>query len=396
MRIAERMSRLGTETAFEVLAAARLLEAQGRDIVHLEIGEPDFPTPDFIIEAAHRAMQEGQTHYGPAAGLPDLREAIAEHVSRTRQVEVSPEQVVVTPGAKPIIFYSVLALIEKGDEVIIPDPGFPIYESVVRFVKGVPVMVPLRERLGFRWDLDELRAAVTPRTRMIILNSPHNPTGAVLTDEDLHGIADLALRHDLIVLADEIYSEILYEGTHKSILSIPGMAERTILLDGFSKTFAMTGWRLGYGVMPVELAPHVIRLIINSVSCTATFTQWAGLAALRGPRDEVHQMVEAFRKRRDFIVDGLNRIEGITCHRPQGAFYVFPNVQALGLRSGALATKLLREYGVAVLSGTAFGAAGEGYLRISYAASLETLQKGLERIRQAARDLRTRRSSAGS
>lgn len=396
MRIAERMSRLGTETAFEVLAAARLLETQGRDIVHLEIGEPDFPTPDFIIEAAHRAMQEGQTHYGPAAGLPDLREAIAEHVSRTRQVEVSPEQVVVTPGAKPIIFYSVLALIEKGDEVIIPDPGFPIYESVVRFVEGVPVMVPLRERLGFRWDLDELRAAVTPRTRMIILNSPHNPTGAVLTEEDLHGIADLALRHDLIVLADEIYSEILYEGTHKSILSIPGMAERTILLDGFSKTFAMTGWRLGYGVMPVELAPHVIRLIINSVSCTATFTQWAGLAALRGPRDEVHQMVEAFRKRRDFIVDGLNRIEGITCHQPQGAFYVFPNVQALGLRSGALATKLLREYGVAVLSGTAFGAAGEGYLRISYAASLETLQKGLERIRQAARDLRTRRSSAGS
>lgn len=388
MDIAERMRRLGTETAFEVLAAARRLEAQGRDIVHLEIGEPDFPTPGFIIEAAYRALREGQTHYGPAGGLPDLREAIAEHVGRTRGVEVSPEQVVVTPGAKPIIFYSVLALIERGDEVILPDPGFPIYESVVRFVGGVPVPVPLRERLGFRWDLDELRAAVTPRTRMIILNSPHNPTGAVLTEEDLDGIAELARRHDLVVLADEIYSEILYEGTHRSILSLPGMPERTVLLDGFSKTFAMTGWRLGYGVMPVELASHVIRLVINSVSCTATFVQWAGLAALRGPRDEVRQMVEAFRKRRDFIVDGLNRIEGITCHRPQGAFYVFPNVRALGLQSSVLATKLLQEYGVAVLSGTAFGAAGEGYLRISYAAGLETLEKGLERIRRAAQDLR--------
>ena len=388
MQLAERMRRLGTETAFEVLAQAKHLEAQGHDIVHLEIGEPDFDTPGFIIEAAYAALKEGYTHYGPAAGLPELRATIAEHVRATRKVDVTPEQVVVTPGGKPIIFYSILALIEPGDEVIIPDPGFPIYESVVRFVGGIAKMVPLREELGFRWDLDELRAAITPRTRMIIINSPHNPTGAVLTESDLHEIANLALKHDLIVLADEIYSEIIYDGVHRSILSIPGMAERTILLDGFSKTFAMTGWRLGYGVMPVELAPHITRLIINSVSCTATFVQRAGLHALRGPRDEVQQMVAAFRQRRDFIVDGLNAIDGIRCHKPAGAFYVFPNVQGLGMRSSLLAAKLLQEYDVAVLSGTAFGEAGEGYLRISYATSLENLQKGLERIRRAVADLK--------
>ena len=387
MRFAQRMKRLGTETAFEVLAKAKDLEAQGHRVIHLEIGEPDFATPEHIVAAGCRALQDGYTHYSPSAGVAALREAVAAHITRTRGVEVTPEQVVITPGAKPILFFGILALIDPGDEVILPDPGFPIYESVVRFVNGIPRLVPLREELGFRWDLDELRAAVTPQTRLIILNSPHNPTGGVLTADDLAGIADLAREHDLAVLADEIYSEILYEGKHESLYGLPGMAERTILLDGFSKTYAMTGWRLGYGVMPEELAPHITRLITNSVSCTATFVQMAGIEALQGPQDETRRMVEAFRERRDAIVEGLNRIPGFRCHKPRGAFYVFPNTTAFRRTSAELADILLNRYHVAALAGTSFGPAGEGYLRFSYANSMDNIREALARLEKASREL---------
>ena len=387
MRFAQRMQRLGTETAFEVLAAARALEREGHRVIHLEIGEPDFTTPKNIIDAACNALHNGYTHYSPSPGIMELREAVAEHISRTRGVAVDPEQVIITPGAKPIIFYSILALIEPGEEVIIPDPGFPIYESVVRFVNGVPRLLPLREELGFRWDLNELADAIRPQTRMIIINSPHNPTGGVLEAEDIQTIAALAQKHDLVVLSDEIYSEILYEGEHQSPYPLPGMPERTILLDGFSKTFAMTGWRLGYGVMPKPLAPHISRLITNSVSCTATFVQHAGIEALQGPRDDVQKMVRAFQERRDAIVDGLNQLPGFRCHRPRGAFYVFPNVKAFGRKSAEIAHILLHQYHVAALSGTSFGPSGEGYIRFSYANSLENIKEALARIGQMARDL---------
>lgn len=383
MQFAPRMQRLGTETAFEVLARAKALEAQGRDVIHLEIGEPDFDTPAHIVEAAVQALHGGHTHYTAAAGIPALREAIARHISRSRGVEVGPEQVVVTPGAKPIMFFVILALLGAGDEAIYPNPGFPIYESMINFVGARPVALPLREENDFRFDPDEFRRLVTGRTRLVILNSPHNPTGGVLTREDLALVAEVAQERDLMVLSDEIYEQILYEGEHSSILSLPGMAGRTVLLDGFSKTFAMTGWRLGYGVMPPALAEQVTRLMVNSNSCTAAFTQQAGVAALEGPQAPVRAMVAAFRERRDALVDGLNRIPGLRCARPAGAFYVFPNVAGTGMSSQALADYLLQTAGVAVLDGGCFGRYGQGYLRLSYANSLDRLRAALERIEGA-------------
>jgi aspartate/methionine/tyrosine aminotransferase len=383
MKLASRMTRIGTETAFEVLARARALEAEGQEVIHLEIGEPDFPTPRHIVEAAYRAMLDGYTHYGPAAGLPELRRAVARYISETRRLNVDPEQVIITPGGKPVIFFTVLALVEPGDEVILPDPGFPIYESAVSFAGGTPVPVPLREERDFRLDVADIRARVNSRTRLIILNSPHNPTGSVLTPEDLAAIADLAKQHDVYVLSDEIYSRIIYDARHHSIASLPGMADRTIILDGFSKTYAMTGWRLGYGVFPPELVPGVTRLMVNSVSCTATFVQLAGIAALEGPQDCVDEMVAEFRRRRDFLVAALNDIPGISCRQPQGAFYAFPSVKALPLSSRDFADRLLSDFGVAVLSGDAFGAAGAGYLRLSYANSLGNLERAVSRLRRA-------------
>jgi aspartate/methionine/tyrosine aminotransferase len=394
MRLAERMSRLGTETAFEVLARAKALEAQGREIIHLEIGEPDFDTPAHIKAAAVRALEEGWTHYTPAAGIPALREAIADYIRRTRGIPVGPEHVVVVPGGKPIMFFAILALVEEGDEVIYPNPGFPIYESMIRFVGARPVPLRLRMENEFRVDVEELARLITPRTRMLILNSPANPTGGVLTREDLEAIAELCLKHDLVVLSDEIYSRILYEGEHISIASFPGMLERTIILDGFSKTYAMTGWRLGYGVMPEPLAEAVTRLMINSNSCTAAFTQIAGIAALTGPQDEVDRMVAAFRERREVMVEGLNRLPGFRCLKPKGAFYAFPNIEGTGISSRELAHYLLEEAGVAVLSGTAFGEYGEGFLRLSFANSIENIQKALERIEKALQRLPIRTAAS--
>jgi len=383
------MARLGTETAFEVLAKARALEAQGRDIIHLEIGEPDFDTPPSVVRAGLSAMQRGETHYTASAGVPELREAIAAHLNSTRHLTVDPGQVIVTPGAKPIMFYAMLALLDAGDEAIFPDPGFPIYSSMIAFAgaKGVPLR--LREKHDFNPDVDELKTLVTERTKLIVLNSPENPTGGVLSQNVLREIAQIARARDLWVLADEIYAEILYEGSHHSIMREDGMAERTILLDGFSKTFAMTGWRLGYGVFPWPLVDPVTKLVTNSVSCTATFTQRAGIVAMSQRPPEVAQMVSAFRKRRDAIVAGLNRIEGITCRTPAGAFYVFPNIT--GLRQGnaaSVASRLLNEAGVACLAGTAFGASGEGHLRLSYANSLDNLELAVGRIADWARSAR--------
>ncbi|HEX9268329.1 MAG TPA: pyridoxal phosphate-dependent aminotransferase [Candidatus Limnocylindria bacterium] len=379
--LAQRMSRLGTETAFEVLAKARALEAQGRDIVHLEIGEPDFDTPRPIVHAALSALQRGETHYTPSAGVIELRQAIADHLNRTRGLAVDPDQVIVTPGAKPIMFFAMLALLDTGDEAIYPDPGFPIYASMIDFAgaKGIPL--PLREKHDFAPDLDELRSLITARTKLIVLNSPNNPTGAVLPHGVLKEIARIARARDLWVLTDEIYAEILYEGQHHSILREDGMADRTILLDGFSKTFAMTGWRLGYGVFPWPLVEPVTKLVTNSVSCTATFTQRAGTVALRERPAEVAEMVHAFRERRDVMVLGLNKIDGISCREPKGAFYVFPNVAGLDLGDSAtVAERILNEAGVATLAGTCFGAAGEGHLRLSYANSLQNLQAAVGRI----------------
>ena len=377
------MSRLGTETAFEVLAKARALEAQGREIIHLEIGEPDFDTPSNIIEAAGTALMEGQTHYCPSAGIPELRQAIAEHIAETRGVDVVPEQVVVTPGGKPVMFFAILALVEEGDEVLYPNPGFPIYESMIKFVGAKPVPLVLEEDRGFRFDVSQLRKKVSPRTKMIIINSPQNPTGGVLTREDLEEIAAVATEHDLMVLSDEIYDRILYEGEHVSFLSMPGVQDRTILLNGFSKTYAMTGWRLGYGVMPEGLAEHITRLMTNSNSCTATFTQWAGVEALRGPQDSSAKMVEEFKRRRDVIVPGLNAIDGIRCAMPKGAFYVFPNIEGTGMSERELADYLMEEAGVAVLAGTSFGEYGRGFIRMSYANSIENIQKALANVESA-------------
>lgn len=384
VRLASRMNRIGTETAFAVLQRARALEAQGRDVVHLQLGEPDFDTPQNIVEAGIDAIRSGWTHYGPAAGDPELRGAIADYIVRSRGAQYRPEQVVVTPGGKPIMFYLMLAVLEAGDEAIYPDPGFPIYRSMIEFSGARAVPVPLREENEFRLDVDELAGLITDRTRLLIINSPANPTGGVLDRSDLEAIAELAVRHDLIVLADEIYSELIYEGEHVSIASFPGMADRTVILDGFSKTYAMTGWRLGYGLFPEGLVEPVTTLMVNSNSCTNVATQRAGLEALTGPQDSVEAFREAFMRRRQLIVDGLNDIPGVSCVMPPGAFYAFPNVSSFGMTSDEFEQRLLNEFGVAAVSGTSFGAAGEGYLRISYATSEENLGKALDRIRQAA------------
>ena len=380
MNFAQRMSRLGTESAFEVLARARALERQGKEIVHLEIGEPDFDTPAHIREAAKRALDDGATHYGPAAGLPELRDAIAKDVAATRQIPVAPEEIVVTPGAKPIMYFVITALVDAGDEVIYPNPGFPIYESVINFVGGVPVPIPLREESGFGFDLSVFEQKVSRRTKLIIINSPQNPTGGVLELEQLGRIAEIAARYRIPVLADEIYKSFLYEGEFASITRFPGMKDLTIILDGFSKAYAMTGWRLGYGMMPRDLAEHVARLMVNSNSCTASFSQWAGIAALQGDQQPVAQMVAEFKRRRDVIVEGLNRLPGVSCRSPRGAFYVFPNITALRRPSVEVAAALLDEAGVAVLGGSAFGAYGEGYLRLSYANSEANIRTALARM----------------
>jgi aspartate aminotransferase len=386
IRFAQRMNRLGTETAFVVLAKARALEAQGKSIIHLEIGEPDFDTPVNIRNAAKKALDQGFTHYGPSPGLPQARAAIARYISKTRNIDVAPDNVVITPGGKPILFYALMALLDEGDEAIYPNPGFPIYESVIQFLGAKAVPLRLREENHFRVNVDDLQKLITKKTRLLILNSPQNPTGGILTRDDLRAIAELAVKHDLVVLSDEIYDRIVYDGfTPDSIISMPGMKERTIILDGFSKTFAMTGWRLGYGVMPEDLATQISKLQTNCTSCTTTFSQIAGIEALEGNPDALNAMVEEFRKRRDLIVDGLNAIEGITCHRPGGAFYVFPNITGTGRGSKELEEFLLNEAGVACLSGTAFGKYGDGYLRFSYANSMPLIEQALDRIDRALR-----------
>jgi aspartate aminotransferase len=380
LRLAKRMARLGTETAFEVLVKARALERQGKDIVHLEIGEPDFNTPPNIIEAGVEALHQGWTHYGPSAGLPELRETIAQYVSRTRHVPVSADEVVVVPGGKPIIFFTILAFVEEEDEVIYPNPGFPIYESMINFLGARAIPIKLREEMDFRLDITELADLITDRTKLIILNSPQNPTGGVLTQRDVRDIAEVIGNRDIMVLSDEIYSRLIFEGGHHSIMSLDGWKERTILLDGFSKTYAMTGWRMGWGVMRPDLAAHVARLMTNSNSCTASFTQIAGIEALRGNQSSVDHMCGEFRRRRDIFVNGLNQIKGFSCRSPKGAFYTFPNITQTGWPSKKLADALLEQAGVAALSGTAFGSFGEGYLRFSVANSVENLQKALDRI----------------
>ena len=380
LQLAKRMTRLGTETAFEVLVKAKALEAQGCEIIHLEIGEPDFDTPANIIEAGCDALHRSFTHYGPSAGLMELREVIAQYVSETRRVNVTPDEVVVVPGGKPIIFFSVLALAEQGDEIIYPNPGFPIYESMINYVGAKAVPIRLREELDFRLDVDELASLINDRTKLIILNSPQNPTGGVLTEDDIAAIARAIGDRNIMVLSDEIYSRLIFEGEHHSIMSVDGMKERTILLDGFSKTYAMTGWRMGYGVMRADLAAQISRLMTNSNSCTASFTQIAGIEALRGPQDVVDTMRAEFQKRRDVMVAGLNKIKGFSCRLPKGAFYVFPNITKTGWPSKKLADALLDDAGVAALSGTAFGDFGEGYLRFSVANSIENIEKALGRV----------------
>jgi aspartate aminotransferase len=383
LRLAERMSRLGTETAFEVLNKARALERQGKDVIHLEIGEPDFDTPKDIVEAGIEALKAGWTHYGPSAGLPDLRQAIADDVERSRGVKVTSDWVVVVPGGKPIIFFTILALINAGDEVIYPNPGFPIYESMVNYVGGKAVPIRLPEEKDFSLDVEELADLITDRTKLIILNSPHNPTGGTLSKRDIQRITEIIGGRNIMVLSDEIYSRLMFDGAHhSSIMSEPDFKERTILLDGFSKTYAMTGWRMGYGVMRPDLATQIARLATNSTSCTASFTQIAGVEALRGDQVEVDKMRAEFQKRRDVFVAGLNQIKGFSSRVPKGAFYVFPNIRKTGWKSKKLADALLEDAGVACLSGTAFGEYGEGYLRLSIANSLENLKKALDRIDQ--------------
>jgi aspartate/methionine/tyrosine aminotransferase len=380
LQLARRMSHLGTETAFEVLSKARALERQGRSIIHLEIGEPDFDTPSHIVDAAVGALRAGWTHYGPSAGLPELRQTIAEYVSRSRHVDVAPEDVVVVPGGKPIIFFTMLALIEEGDEVIYPNPGFPIYESMINYAGGTPVPIPLREERDFAMDVNEMAALITPRTRLLILNSPQNPTGGILPRTEIEHIARIAGNHDFMILSDEIYSRLQFEGKPYSILSMPGMKEQTILLDGFSKTYAMTGWRMGFGVMRADLAAHITRLITNCNSCTASFTQIAGIDALCGDQSAVDTMRLEFERRSRAFVDRLNHIRGFSARMPKGAFYVFANIARTGWDSRRLETALLEEAGVAALSGTAFGAYGQGYLRFSVANSMENLMEAANRI----------------
>ncbi len=377
--LAQRMGRLGTETAFEVLARAKALEAQGKHIVHLEIGEPDFDTPKNIVEAAKRALDDGFTHYGPSPGLPALREAIAHDFATRRGVPMRSEQVVVYPGGKPVMFFMLMALLEAGDEAIYPNPGFPIYESMIRFVGAEAVPLPLREDRAFRLDTDELASLVTDKTKLLILNSPQNPTGGVLTSEDLRKVGELQVEKGFWILADEIYSRMLYGAEHDTVLRY-GDPSRIVVLDGFSKTYAMTGWRLGYALCPADFVAPMARLQTNATSCTAAMTQMAGVEALTGPQDDVDTMVAEFQRRRDVIVDGLNAIEGVSCLRPDGAFYVFPNIKGTGFKSRELATRLLDEAGVAALTGTSFGAEGEGYLRFSYANSVDNIEEALRRF----------------
>ena len=381
MRLADRMSRLGTETAFDCLCRAKALECK-MDVVHLEIGEPDFATPVHISRAAKKAIDEGYTHYGPSAGLPELRAAVAKYAGDLRSIHINPEQVVITPGGKPVMAFAIMALVEEDDEVIYPNPGFPIYESLIGYMGGTPVPIHLREERDFRLDAEELAAMVNPRTKLIIINSPANPTGGVLSREDLRLIAETALKHNVWVLADEIYAEILYEGKFESISQFPGIGERLIILDGFSKTFAMTGWRIGYGIMPVQMAEKLARIQTNMNSCTATFTQRACLDALTGPRTEIDIMLAEFKKRRDFIVKGLSEMPGFRCKLPLGAFYAFPSIEGTGIDCEVLAHRLLEEKGVACLAGTCFGKYGDGFLRFSYANSIENIAKALPRIRE--------------
>ncbi|MCC7431442.1 pyridoxal phosphate-dependent aminotransferase [bacterium] len=387
MKFAERMSRLGTETAFEVLARARELEAKGKNIVHLEIGEPDFDTPKNIREAAKKAIDDGWTHYGPSAGLPQVRDVIAEHFCETRGINATRENIVITPGGKPIMFFALMALLGEGDEAIYPNPGFPIYESVINFSGAKAVPIPLREEKNFGFDVEELRSLVTPRTKVLIINSPANPTGGVLLKKDLEEIAKIAVENDLIVMSDEIYCRILYGGKFESITQFDGMPDRTFILDGLTKTYSMTGWRVGYGFFPKPLAEAMTKLMTNCNSCTTSFNQIATIEALKGDQSEVGKMVSAFRERRDTIVSGLNKIEGITCKNPEGAFYVFPNIKATGKTSKFLQDYLLNDGGVACLSGTSFGVYGEGYLRFSYANSIENINEALGRIENTLKKL---------
>jgi aspartate aminotransferase len=379
-RLADSLERLGTETAFSVLARAKELERQGRDVIHLEIGEPDFDTPAHITDAAVAALRAGETHYCPAAGIGEFRDAIAAELSRTRAVEIPSERVLVANGAKPFLFFTILATCEPGDEVVYPDPGFPIYESAIRWAGATPVPLPLHEELGFSFAPDELGALLSDRTRLVILNSPHNPTGGLSPAADLAAAAALIADTDAWVLSDEVYARLVYGGAFASIASVPGMLERTILLDGLSKTYAMTGWRCGYAAVPEELVEPLTRFFINSTSCVPPFVQHAGIAALTGPQDAVAAMVAEFAARRELIVDGLNALPGVSCRSPRGAFYVFPNVSGVPIPAEELADRLLEEAGVAVLAGTAFGAEGAGHLRLSYANSQANLSHALERM----------------
>ena len=380
MKLADRMARLGTETAFEVLAKAKRLEAEGMDVIHLEIGEPDFDTPANIVSAGQRALGDGFTHYGPSPGLPELRESIAREVSETRGISVGPENVVVTPGAKPIMFFTMLALVNAGDEVLYPNPGFPIYESMINFVGGVPVPMKLLSSRDFNVDIDEVAAQITPNTKLMVINSPNNPCGSIIEKAEIEALADLAKEHDITVLTDDVYRRFLYEGDFHSVTSLPGMKDRTIILDGFSKTYAMTGWRIGYGVMPLDAAEAVSRLVTNSVSCTAAFTQMAAVEALDGPQEPAYEIVAEFKKRRDIFVTGLNSIDGIRCAMPKGAFYAFPNIEGTGMTSRRFADGLLDDHGVAALAGESFGEYGTGCIRFSFANSTENLERALDRI----------------
>ena len=383
MKFARRMDEIGTETAFEVLARARKLEAQGRDIVHLEIGEPDFPTPPNIVEAAERAIRDGFTHYTPAGGLMPARQAVADWIRRWYEVEVKPEQVVMVPGSKNVLLFTMLALVDKGDEVIVPDPGYAIYGSAATLAGGTTVPIALRERNQFRIDIEELAGKITPRTKVLVINSPHNPTGGVLSTRDLEQIAELAMKHDFYVLSDEVYGQITYDGHHSSILTVPGMVERTIYSDGLSKAYAMCGWRLGFAVTPLPLAQKMETLMINSSSCAAAFTQMAAIEALSSPRSDraVEEMVAEFKQRRDVVVDRLNALPGVTCHKPNGAFYVFPNITQTGQDERVLADRMLNEGGVALLAGSTFGREGKGYLRLSYANSIDQIEEGVKRMK---------------
>jgi len=381
-QLASRQANLGTETAFETLAKAKELERQGKSIIHLEIGEPDFDTPLHIRDAAKKALDDGFTHYGPSAGQLELRESIAKHQTERQGYKISADNVIVTPGGKPVMFFTIMALIEEGDEVIYPNPGFPIYESMIRYMGGTPVPMQLNEETGYNADIDDLKSLVTPRTKLMIVNSPNNPCGSVIPETDLKRIAEIALENDIVVMADEIYKDMYYgDQEHVSITKFPGMRDRTVILDGFSKSYAMTGWRLGYGVFPDFLVEPIVRLMTNSVSCTSVFSQMAAIAALEGPQDSVWMMMEEFTKRRDLVVEGLNSLPGITCPEPKGAFYAFPNIRATGLSSQEFAEKAMYDAGVALLAGTAFGQYGDGYVRISFANSQENLQEAIERLR---------------